>query len=292
MPAPSAVLASRAMESQKTALPLPIQVFTERIEDDPVLDTATSHALLRRVASGEITESLRLYTPDPAVMFSMLDAHRPGFEQAERQAQEAGFPGVFRLAGGHAALFHSECLAFAWAMPVAEKHDGIRSRFEMVSHWICQGLIRVGVPAQVGEVPGEYCPGEYSVNASGKAKLMGVGQRVIRGAAHVGGVIVVRHAEAVRDVLSKVYETLELDWKPETAGAVEDSVPGITTTAVREALLDELSQIRRVEIGALPVETRDLGRELTPWHSPRENPKGRATALGRKVVAVSSSAES
>ena len=279
------------MDTQKQDVLSPVQVCPDRIEGDPVLDTATSHAVLRRVAAGEITETLRLYTPDPALMFSMLDAHRSGFAEAERRAQEAGFPGVFRLAGGHAALFHSECLAFAWSMPVAEKRDGIRDRFETVSRWICQSLIRVGVPAQVGEVPGEYCPGEYSVNAAGRAKLMGVGQRVIRGAAHIGGVIVVRHADSVRDVLTDVYATLELDWKPETAGAAEDTAPGITTEDVREALLEELRQTRPIEPALLGPETHTLARELTPWHSPRENPRGRATALGRKVVEGPSSTE-
>ena len=32
-----------------------------------------------------------------------------------------------------------------------------------------------------GEVAGEYCPGQHSVNARGERKLMGVGQRLIRG---------------------------------------------------------------------------------------------------------------
>ena len=169
---------------------------------DPVLDTATSHALLRRVAREDLHETLRLYVPDDAVMFSMLDAHRSGFKKARQNAEVLGFPGVFRLAGGHAALFHSQCLAFSWAMPAVQSHQGIRTRFELVSQWIQRGLARVGVPAQIGAVPGEYCPGEYSVNSMGTKKIMGVGQRVIRGAAHVGGVIVVREADRARDILT------------------------------------------------------------------------------------------
>ena len=280
------------MTSPSQRLASPIRVCLDRVEADPVWDTATSHALLRRVAGGESGETLRLYTPEPSVMFSMLDAHRSGFKQAERRAQAAGFPGVFRLAGGHAALFHEECLAFAWAIPDDERADGIRRRFEQVSGWICRSLIRLGVPAQIGEVPGEYCPGEYSVNASGQAKLMGVGQRVIRGAAHVGGVIVIRQANRVREVLSDVYEDLELDWRPETAGAVEDSVPDITSGEVREALLQEMEAMRPLEIAPLDEDTRALGQELIAWHSPTENPRGRATPLGRKVVRADSSVDS
>lgn len=257
-----------------------------------MLDTATSHALLRRVARQELSETLRLYVPDDAVMFSMLDAHRSGFDRAREHADERGFPGVFRLAGGHAALFHSQCLAFAWAMPATQSHQGIRSRFELVSQWIQRGLVRAGVPAQVGQVPGEYCPGEYSVNALGKKKLMGVGQRVIRGAAHVGGVIVVREAERIRDVLTEVYTDLELDWEPDTAGAVEDTAPGITPEDVLQALLEELRGLRSVEPTDLDEQTRALGKELIAWHSPLENPKGRTALLGGKVVAERASTRS
>jgi lipoate-protein ligase A len=270
----------------KNSAQRPLFVCHERVQSGPVLDTATSHALLRRVARKDLDETLRLYVPDDAVMFSMLDAHRSGFKKALQQADERGFPGVFRLAGGHAALFHSQCLAFAWAMPATKSHQGIRSRFELVSQWIQRGLARAGVPAQVGEVPGEYCPGEYSVNALGKKKLMGVGQRVIRGAAHVGGVIVVREAERIRDILTDVYADLELDWDPDTAGAVEDTVPGVTPEDVLQALLEELREFRGVEPTDLDDETRALGQELIAWHSPLENPDGRTALLGDKVVAA------
>jgi lipoate-protein ligase A len=270
----------------------PLLVCHDRVQTGPVLDTATSHALLRRVARQELNETLRLYVPDEAVMFSMLDAHRSGFKKARTRADERGFPGVFRLAGGHAALFHSRCLAFAWAMPAAESDQGIRSRFELVSQWIQRGLTRAGVPAQVGEVPGEYCPGEYSVNALGKKKLMGVGQRVIRGAAHVGGVIVVREAERIKDVLTDVYADLELDWDPDTAGAVEDTAPGITPEDVLQALLEELKEFRDLEPTGLDEQTRALGQELITWHSPLENPKGRTALLDDKVVAALASTRS
>ena len=57
---------------------------------------------------------------------------------------------------------------------------------------------RLGVDARVGEIPGEYCPGAYSVNARGVKKLMGVGQRLVPSAAHVGGVVVVNGANRVQ----------------------------------------------------------------------------------------------
>ena len=91
-----------------------------------------------------------------------------------------------------------------------------------------RALRTLGVDARVGEVPREYCPGDYSVNARGQTKLAGIGQRLISGAWHIGGVIVVDGGDRVRDILVPVYEALGLDWDPATSGAVADEVPGTT----------------------------------------------------------------
>jgi lipoate-protein ligase A len=94
----------------------------------------------------------------------------------------------------------------------------------------------LGVDARVGEVPGEYCPGEHSVNAGGRRKLMGVGQRLIQGAAHVGGVVVVGGGDRVRDVLTPVYRDLGLEWDPTTAGSLRDEVPDLGWDAALAAI--------------------------------------------------------
>jgi hypothetical protein len=57
---------------------------------------------------------------------------------------------------------------------------------------------------------------------------MGVGQRIIEGAAHVGGVIVVSGSDRVREVLVPVYRALGLEWNPDTVGSLEDDIPGMT----------------------------------------------------------------
>lgn len=251
-----------------------MQVLTDRFPGRPVHDTAITHALLRRVAGGELPETLRLYVPDDTVVFSLLDARRKGFRAAVEAAAALGCGAVIRLAGGHAALFHGECLAFSWAMPDASERDGIARRFEAAAEWLAAGLRRVGVDARVGEVPGEYCPGRYSVNARGRAKLTGLGQRVIRGGAHVGGVIVVRDTRRVREVLGPVYEALDLTWDPATAGSVEDEAPGIDVATVRNAILEELCARRPWEPGVLDAETATLAGELATWHDPDGTPRG------------------
>jgi lipoate-protein ligase A len=207
--------------------------------------------MLDQVASGAATETFRLYRPDDVLAFSGIDASGPGFDAAVAAARAAGFAPALRLAGGRAAVFHTETLAFAWTIPTVESREGIHARFAETSELIAAALNRLGVDARIGEVAGEYCPGEYSVNARGARKLMGVGQRVIRGAAHVGGVLVAQGGQRVRAVLEPVYAAMGVDWNPATTGSVEDEVDGATCDVVADALLDELrSRFEIVTTGA------------------------------------------
>src|SRR5204863_7593387 len=137
------------------------------------------------------------------------------------------------------AVFHEGTVSLAHAIPESDPRPGIHERFERSAAVVTEALRRLGVDARVGEVPGEYCPGGYSVNAGGRTKLAGLGQRLIAGGVHVGGVIVVERASLVRDALVPVYDALGLGWDPETAGAVADEVPGTTIEDVFEALKAE-----------------------------------------------------
>lgn len=217
--------------------PAPRQVHTESFAESPAYDTAVSRALLHAVGAGRHPEALRLHRPAPVVAFSALDRARPGFAEAVAAAKRAGFGAIVRLAGGRAAVFHEDTLAFAWCVPSAEPRAGIRARFEHVSEVTREALASLGVDARVGEVPGEYCPGEHSVNARGRTKLVGIGQRIVRGAAHVGGVVVIGGSERVRAPLVPVYEALGVAWDPETVGSVEDEVGRVAFDDVRDALL-------------------------------------------------------
>jgi lipoate-protein ligase A len=267
-------------------------LLDEQFPGRAVYDTAVTHALLRRVAEGALPESMRLYVPDDVVVFSLLDARRKGFPAALEAARAHGCGAVLRLGGGHAALFHRRCLAFSWAIPDERARDGIRTRFEQLSSWVAGALSRLGVDARVGEVAGEYCPGEYSVNADGRIKLMGVGQRVIRGAAHVGGVIVAQDSERLREVLGPVYHALELEWNPATAGAVADVAAGATPEAIREALIAELRATHSPEPTRFDEPTLGRANDLVSWHEPEARPtQGAHRAVASKTVAVGSTSD-
>jgi lipoate-protein ligase A len=219
-----------------------IEVVREPVPGGVELDTAVSREILEDVARGVRPETLRLWQPDDALAFSVVDRTLPGFERAARAAREAGFAPFLRLAGGHAAVYARETLAFAWALPAPDLRAGIAARFDEAASVVSAALRALGIDARVGEVPGEYCPGSHSVNARGRTKLMGVGQRVVRGAAHVGGVVVVGGSGRLRAVLGPVYGALGLALSPETVGSVEDERPGTRLEEVADALLAELAR--------------------------------------------------
>jgi lipoate-protein ligase A len=234
----------------------------EAITDRPVLDTAVSRAILERVAAGELAETMRLARPGAMVAFGKQDVKADGYPAAVAAARSQGFEAVRRLAGGRAAVFHEGTIAFAHAvadpMPSRRTHD----RFREVAEMMARALRGLGVDARVGEIAGEYCPGEYSVNAGGRVKLAGIGQRIIKGGAHIGAVLVVSGGDRVRDVLVPVYEALGLEWDPSTVGAVEDEVPGIGWDDVADAILAEV----RTVPAELDSATLDLARSLEPEH--------------------------
>ena len=241
----------------------PLRVLHDSFPDDPALDTAVSRATMRRVAAGEMPETLRVARPARVVAFAKRDALASGDADAVAAAQAAGFGSVLRLAGGRAAVFHEGTLELAHAVPDPDPRPGIHSRFEATAELVARALARLGVDARVGEVPGEYCPGRWSVNAGGTRKLVGIGQRVIAGGAHVGTVIVAEDAESIRDVLTPVYAALELDWDPATVGEV-----GAAWEEVRDAVLAEYALSFELVPAALDAETLSLARTLAPEHRP------------------------
>ena len=205
---------------------------------DPALDVAVGHALLERAARGEIGPTLRVYRPGPTCAFGRLDTLAPGFAAAVAAARAHGFAPVLRQPGGHAAAYDAGALCLDVVRPEAEALPALQGRFEAAAELFARALRRVGVDARVGEVPGEYCPGQWTVNAAGRVKLVGTAQRLVRGASLLGAVVLVRGGARVRAVLEDVNAALGLEWDPATAGAAEDVVPGLTVDAVERAVLD------------------------------------------------------
>ena len=224
-----------------------LRLIRHSLPEQPELSTAISRTILRRVAAGELPPTVRIHRPGREVAFGRQDVASPGYRAATEAARAGGFAAVERLAGGRAAVFHEGTIAIARAYGDPQPPKRTYARFEEMGDVIATALKNLGVDARVGEVPGEYCPGAYSVNARGATKLAGIGQRMIRGGAHMGGVVVATGGREIADVLVPVYEALELDWDPPTSGSVAEELGReVDPDEVEEALIAELG--RRYEL--------------------------------------------
>ena len=239
----------------------PLRLIRHSFPDQPELSTAISRTILRQVAAGELPPTIRIHRPGNEVAFGRQDLANPNFEAAADAARRAGFAAVERLAGGRAAVFHSGTIAIARAYADPQPPKRTYARFEEMAGMIAAALRGMGVDARVGEVPGEYCPGAYSVNARNTVKLSGIGQRMIRGGAHMGGVVVASGGREVARALEPVYRALELEWDPATSGDVSEELGReVDPGEIEEALIAELAKSYELVDAELDDQTIELAR--------------------------------
>jgi lipoate-protein ligase A len=199
--------------------------------------------LLQKVKTGSLGPMLRLYRPVPTVAFGQRDTHLPGFEAAAAACRELGFEPLVRKAGGRAAAYHQGTLVIDHLEPDTDAIAGAKGRFSRFGDLLARALRDAGVDAGVGEIPGEYCPGEFSVHGRDPrvpehlVKLVGTAQRVVAGGWLFSSVIVVENSAPIRAVLEASYAALGLEWDPATAGAADDLVPGLGVDAVETSVL-------------------------------------------------------
>lgn len=196
--------------------------------------------LLHQVKAGEQAAMLRLYRPEPTVAFGQRDARLPGFAAAQQSSRDHGFVPAVRRAGGRAAAYHQGTLVVDHLQREQDAMVQAKPRFAFFGELFAQALRSLGVDAGVGEIPGEYCPGEFSIygrSATTSIKLVGTAQRVVAGAYLFSSVIVVEDSAPIRQVLTATYADLGLDWDPATAGAAADLLPHITVADVEAAIL-------------------------------------------------------
>lgn len=242
-----------------------LQLTVDDTVGHPALDTAISRVLLERVDRGELPATLRLSRPARIVAFSSRDARAPGYAAAVAATTANGFTPVVRLAGGRAAVFTEATIAFSWSVPTDHPSSGITERFETLSACLAEAFTGLGVDARVGEVAGEYCPGAYSVNAGGHRKVAGVGQRLLRSAAHTGGVVVVDRAELINAVLVPVYAAMDVPFDPAATGALRAEAD-VTFEQVRWAIAEAFARRFDVVEWRLDDRTVELATASAPDH--------------------------
>ena len=227
------------------------------------LDLATSDAVLRRVARGELPGSYRLYRPVATVALSRLDRLQDGFATAAAVAREHGFEPVLRSVGGRAAAYDGGSVVYEEIVPARLMH-GLGERFDRVAGELQATLAALGADVRIGELPDEYCAGTHSLNLAGRAKVAGLAQRAIQGAAIVSAVVVVEGAERLRRVLTVVYAALGYRLDPDTVGALETA--GLAVQEVERALRASIARGGRLAEASDDDATSALAADLVAAH--------------------------
>jgi len=211
-------------------------------EEDPAMGPALSRILLEEVAAGKRGPTARVARTGDAVAFGRRDCVSPGYGMARRVGTEMGYAGIERLSGGRATAYGEGVVVLTLTVPDPFPARGTGERFRFAAELARDALLRLGVDARIGEIPGEYCPGEFSVSASGRSKLAGIGQRMVKGAAHVGIVITASGGDRLASVLEPVYRALELPLDPATIGSVEAETGKCTSADLIDALVKSLGK--------------------------------------------------
>lgn len=143
-------------------------------------------------------------------------------------------------------------------------------RFRLYGGALAAALSSMGIDARVGAVPGEYCPGEHSVNARGTVKLIGTAQRAVRDAWLFSSLVMVDDADVVRPVLTEVYRHLELEFDPGSVSSVADERAGTTADEVATSILTAYGLTSPIEPVPQEIDsvTLALAAELQPLHRP------------------------
>jgi octanoyl-[GcvH]:protein N-octanoyltransferase len=225
----------------------PIRLLVDAGSGPPQRDMDRASSTLTGLRHPDATSVLRIHRPQPTAAFSRRDSLAAGFRAAADRARAHGFEPVVRPAGGRLAAYHRDAVVLDLVARHPEPRRHYRERFHAFGLSLAEVLTGLGVDARVGPVPGEYCPGEFSVNAAGATKLAGTAQRLTAHGYLFSAVLLVRDPEPVRQVLRETYPLLGLDWRPETVGCVADHAP-VTVDQVVDALAPALARLLPLEV--------------------------------------------
>lgn len=236
-------------------------LLPERFED-----SATAYGYVRtifdQIAGGERPATVSITPSTRHVGVTRRDTFRPGFRNAVRAAGEMGYPVLVRSAGGGATAADLGTFGFSIIRPADEKESrrGIGKRYEEAADLVLGAFSRLGVRAEVGEVRDEFCPGDHSIRVGDREagmKVVGIAQRITRRATSVGGIVLVEGERDLARVLERVYEAMELPFRPDSVGSLRRAGLHLGTEDVMEAFAAEAEQV----YGAVrvPLDEETLG---------------------------------
>ncbi|SIQ67845.1 Lipoate-protein ligase A [Haladaptatus litoreus] len=216
-----------------------MRVLRGRAETRDEDRTVTATMLTETADSDEA--AVRVWTPHRQIAFGRRDARADGFDVAKSVAETCEFESVERSVGGRAVAYTGTTVAFAHTVPLADMRRGMEERYAETTEAVQRAFWRLGVPAQRGEPPRSFCPGDYSLQWNGK--LAGVAQRVRTGAALVSGVVVVDGHDEIASVLDPIYAALDVPFDPHSVGSIAkvdgDADPELVIETIENLLVGD-----------------------------------------------------
>lgn len=219
-------------------------------------------ALVLRAPTLLVDELVHIYVPhEPTVAFTARDLRSPSIGRAVAVAQELGFAPVVRSPGGRMVAYDSGSVI----IDHVDRNAGLQAAgpqsFEATAKVHTAVLSGIGVPdVRVGQVAGEYCPGEFSVNLAGAVKVVGGAQRVTPRGALFSTVVQVEMAERVREAIIQVSAALGYELRPSTIGGVSDVTSGVTPAALAAAFHQDYQDRLGLRPGVLPPDLVAMAR--------------------------------
>lgn len=200
-----------------------------------------SAIMLEQVAQNpEFGPQVQVYAPLKTVAFSRRETFIPGYQKAASVARKLGYEPIIRTSGGRAVAYDETSLVFDLVLPEPAQRYGNDFIFHELGLTLVAALRAMKIDARLGEVPGEYCPGKYSINARGKVKLIGTSQRAAKGARLISGAVLLGNTQELRNVLTEVNRAMAFDWNPATVGSLHDEIGSVGQVRFKKILTNEL----------------------------------------------------
>lgn len=221
-----------------------------------LVELLTPAVVLRSELAAGATDLVHVYqAQNPTVAFSARDLRSPGIAEAAQIARDAGFTCVVRSPGGRMVAYDSGAVVIDH---ITGTPGGPSVFASNADHHLKVLRSLSGVDLRIGEVDNEYCPGEFSINVAGSAKVLGSAQRITAGAALFSTVIQVVVPDRVRHVLIGVSDALGYPLRVSSIAGLADFAPAVTPSAVVDAFRADCRTRLGLEDGQLPDDLRTL----------------------------------
>jgi lipoate-protein ligase A len=149
-------------------------------------------ALLRSQDSEPL---LRLWINEQCLVTTRRLSARDEFTAAARASSARGWPVLVRESGGTTVAHGPDVLNVSLAFVASTHERGIEAAFLRLRQLLIPALRKLGVDADMGEVPGSYCDGRFNVRVAGR-KVAGTACRIRSVAGRTG---VLAHASLLVD---------------------------------------------------------------------------------------------